>query len=68
MVGERRFELPTSWSRTRRATRLRYSPTLNTVKRKTPGARRQDTPNKIQELIWNVQPLKCGPYGALEGI
>ena len=26
MVGERRFELPTSWSRTKRATRLRYSP------------------------------------------
>ena len=26
LVGERRFELPTSWSRTKRATRLRYSP------------------------------------------
>jgi hypothetical protein len=26
MVGERRFELPTSWSRTKRATKLRYSP------------------------------------------
>ena len=26
VVGERRFELPTSWSRTKRATRLRYSP------------------------------------------
>ena len=26
MVGERRFELPASWSRTKRATRLRYSP------------------------------------------
>ena len=28
MVGERRFELPTSWSRTKRATKLRYSPTI----------------------------------------
>ena len=28
MVGERRFELPTSWSRTKRATKLRYSPNL----------------------------------------
>jgi hypothetical protein len=27
VVGERRFELPTSWSRTKRATKLRYSPT-----------------------------------------
>ena len=27
MVGERRFELPASWSRTKRATKLRYSPT-----------------------------------------
>ena len=27
LVGERRFELPASWSRTKRATRLRYSPT-----------------------------------------
>jgi hypothetical protein len=26
MVGERRFELPASWSRTKRATKLRYSP------------------------------------------
>ena len=26
VVGERRFELPTSWSRTKRATKLRYSP------------------------------------------
>jgi hypothetical protein len=28
MVGERRFELPASWSRTKRATKLRYSPTF----------------------------------------
>ena len=27
LVGERRFELPASWSRTKRATKLRYSPT-----------------------------------------
>ena len=26
MVGVERFELPTSWSQTRRATRLRYTP------------------------------------------
>ena len=26
LVGERRFELPASWSRTKRATKLRYSP------------------------------------------
>ena len=26
MVGVERFELPTSWSQTRRATRLRYNP------------------------------------------
>jgi hypothetical protein len=26
MVGESGFEPPTSWSRTKRATRLRYSP------------------------------------------
>jgi hypothetical protein len=31
MVGERRFELPTSWSRTKRATRLRYSPDLKSM-------------------------------------
>ena len=26
MVGAGRFELPASWSRTKRATRLRYAP------------------------------------------
>ena len=26
MVGAGRFELPTSWSRTKRATKLRYAP------------------------------------------
>ena len=26
LVGVERFELPTSWSQTRRATRLRYTP------------------------------------------
>ncbi len=39
MVGERRFELPASWSRTKRATKLRYSPNLN----------------KINDLCQNVQ-------------
>jgi hypothetical protein len=35
VVGERRFELPTSWSRTKRATRLRYSP--NQFNNDSPG-------------------------------
>ena len=29
LVGVERFELPTSWSQTRRATRLRYTPSHN---------------------------------------
>lgn len=37
VVGERRFELPTSWSRTKRATRLRYSP--NQFNNDSPGCR-----------------------------
>jgi hypothetical protein len=28
LIGARGFEPPTSWSRTKRATRLRYAPTL----------------------------------------
>ena len=32
MVGERRFELPASWSRTKRATKLRYSPNRDKIK------------------------------------
>ncbi len=40
MVGERRFELPTSWSRTKRATRLRYSP--STEDRKASGVSRKE--------------------------
>ena len=28
VVGVERFELPTSWSQTRRATRLRYTPNV----------------------------------------
>ncbi len=31
VVGAGRFELPTSWSRTKRATRLRYAPTFYSV-------------------------------------
>jgi hypothetical protein len=31
LVGVERFELPTSWSQTRRATRLRYTPKKATL-------------------------------------
>ena len=31
LVGVERFELPTSWSQTRRATRLRYTPERETL-------------------------------------
>jgi hypothetical protein len=31
VVGVERFELPTSWSQTRRATRLRYTPKITVL-------------------------------------
>ena len=45
MVGERRFELPASWSRTKRATRLRYSPNFNKV---------NDLPEKVQKFYAKI--------------
>ena len=41
VVGERRFELPTSWSRTKRATRLRYSPDKKNIMRRVPTCCKQ---------------------------
>ncbi len=62
MVGERRFELPASWSRTKRATKLRYSPIIH--ERYVPACGRQAKRlafliqcNKIQNLLLNVQPF-----------
>jgi hypothetical protein len=37
MVGVERFELPTLWSQTRCATRLRYTPTEKPLIRYTPS-------------------------------
>ena len=53
MVGERRFELPTSWSRTKRATRLRYSPNGRITSNESC---RSEFPRmiKIQDLLLNV--------------
>ena len=55
MVGERRFELPTSWSRTKRATRLRYSPNLKLPQSEKSIEHRLFRTIKIQDLIPNVQ-------------
>ena len=55
MVGERRFELPTSWSRTKRATRLRYSPNLKLPQSAKSIGHRVFRTIKIQDLIPNVQ-------------
>ena len=54
VVGERRFELPTSWSRTKRATRLRYSPNVRMTSNEWHGAG-FSCMIKIQDLLINVQ-------------
>ena len=53
MVGAVRFELTTSCTRNKRATRLRYAPTLNTT---SCGLRLQLATSKLQKM-------KSGPAG-----
>lgn len=53
MVGERRLELPASWSRTKRATRLRYSPTDEF---------------KLNDFLQNVQSLDSVDNGLENGL
>ncbi len=56
MVGERRLELPTSWSRTMRATRLRYSPSHPAEKLNDDMAVELDL--KIQDFLGKVQKFE----------
>ena len=48
LVGARRFELRTSWSRTKRATRLRYAPTgeLQFIARRGSASKKRNVPRE----------------------
>ena len=59
LVGAPRFELGTSWSRTKRATRLRYAPEKRAHRERVTGYSREDR-HQLFPVTCNLSPKLVG--------